>query len=58
MWKFIDFLSERYEDIEDDYSLNAVNKALKILGYSNEFHYNYENDALVCDGEIAQQESE
>lgn len=56
--KIVDFLAECYEDYKDDYSLSAVNSTLKILGYSNEFHYNYENDAIRCDGGIEQQESE
>ena len=56
--KIVDFLSDCYEDYEDDYSLNAINKTLKILGYVNEFHYNYKNDAVICDGGLEQQESE
>lgn len=56
--KIIDFLSDCSQDYEDDYSINAVNNTLKILGYINEFHYNYENDAIRCDGGIEQQESE
>ena len=55
--KLVDFLSECHKDYEIDYSLNAVNKTLNILGYSNEFHYNYENDAIRCNGGIEQQES-
>lgn len=56
--KIVDFLSDCYEDYEDDYSLKAVNNTLKILGYVNEFHYNYENDAVICDGGLEQQDSE
>lgn len=52
------FLYGCYKDYEDDYSLNAVNKTIKILGYRNEFHYNYENDSIVCDGGIEQPEAE
>lgn len=58
MWKLFDFLAECYEDYEDDYSLKAVNNTLKILGYVNEFRYNYENDAVICDGGLEQQDSE
>ena len=56
--KIVDFLSDCYEDYEDDYTLKAINKTLKILGYVNEFHYNYENDAVICDGGLEQQETE
>ena len=56
--KIVDFLSECYEeDYVDNYRLRAINKTLKILGYVNEFHYNYENDAVVCDGGLERQES-
>lgn len=58
MRELVDFLSDCYEYSEDEYSLTAVNNTLKIIGYSNEFHYNYENDAIICDGGIEQQESE
>ena len=57
MCKLVDFLLHRYEDYEEDYS-EIVNNTLKILGYCNEFHYNYENNAVICDGGIVQQESE
>lgn len=56
--KIVDFLWDCYEDYDDDYSLKAVNNTLKILGYTNEFHYNYDNDAVICDGGIEQQETE
>ena len=56
--KIVDFLSDRCQDYEDDYSENAVNYTLKILGYVNEFHYDYENDAFICDGGLEQKETE
>jgi hypothetical protein len=52
MFDLVDFLSDCYQDYEDDYSLRAVNNTLKIMGYSNEFHYDYENDSVICDGGI------
>lgn len=58
MFTLADFLCDCYQDYEDDYSERAVNKTLNILGYSNEFHYNYENDAIICDGGIEQSEAE
>lgn len=58
MFDLVDFLSDCQQDYEDDYSLKAINNTLKILGYVNEFHYNCENDAIVCEGGLEQQESE
>lgn len=57
MYDLVEFLSDCYEYSEDEYSLSAVNNTLKILGYCNEFHYNYEDDAIICDGGIEQSES-
>ena len=57
--KIVDYLSDCYEvDYVDNYRLSAINNTLKILGYVNEFHYNYENDAVICDGGIEHQETE
>ena len=58
MCELVDFLSDCSEDYEDYYSENAVNKTLKILGYVNEFRYNYEDDAIICDGGLERQDSE
>ena len=58
MFDLVDFLSDCSQYYEDVYSENAVNNTLKILGYVNEFHYNYENDVIICDGGLEQQESE
>ena len=58
MFDLVDFLSDCQEDYEDNYSENAVNSTLKILGYTNEFHYDFENDSVICNGGIEQQESE
>ena len=58
MRKIVDFLSDCYEDYEDDYSLRAVNNTLKILGYKDEFHYDYEYDGVICNGGIEQLDSE
>ena len=58
MCKIVDFLSECYLDYKDDYSVRAVNTTLKALNYVNQFRYDYENDAVICDGGIEHQESE
>lgn len=58
MFDLVDYLTVCNQDYEDNYSENAVNKTLKILGYDNEFNYDYENDAFICDGGIEQQEVE
>lgn len=57
MFDLVDYLTYCYEDYEDDYSLKVVNTTLKIMGYSNVFYYDYENDSVICDGGIEQQES-
>lgn len=52
MFSLADFLCDCCQNYEDDYSERAVNKTLEILGYSNEFRYDNENDAIICDGGI------
>lgn len=51
IYKLVEFLSDCDQDYEDEYSEKAVNTTLKILGYSNEFNYDYENDSIICSGE-------
>lgn len=58
MSNLVDFLSDRCQDYEDDYSENAVNTTLKILDYSNEFHYDYKNDGIMCNGGIMYEEED
>lgn len=52
----VDFLSDCYLDYKDDYSVRAINTTLKALNYVNQFRYDYENDAVICNGGIDQQE--
>ena len=58
MCKLVDYLSDCYQDYEDDHTLNAVNNTLKILSYNNVFHYDYYNDSFICRGGIEQQDYE
>lgn len=58
MCDLVDFLSDCSQDYEDAYSERAINFTLKILSYVNEFHYNYEDDTIICDGGVEHQETE
>lgn len=57
MFDLVDYLTDRELDYGDEYSLDAVNNTLKILGYENEFNYDFENDGFICNGGIEQPEA-
>lgn len=50
MFDLTDYLLERDQNYEDEYSLNAVNTTLKILGYEGEFSYEQVECAIRFDG--------
>lgn len=52
MFDLVDFLIERNQDYEDEYTMNAVNTTLKILGYEGEFNYQPLEDAFRFDGSL------
>lgn len=58
MFDLVEYLTNCFNYYEDEYSLNAVNSTLKILGYDGEFTYVSVEDAIRYDGGIAQQGSE
>lgn len=50
MFDLVDFLLECSQDYEDNYSLNTINSALKILGYEGKFYYEPLECAIRFDG--------
>jgi hypothetical protein len=50
MFELVDFLTDCEQDYEDSYSINAINRTLKVLDYEGEFNYVPDENAFKFDG--------